>query len=267
MSHPGVDAAARAREQRHERGAHRVAVDDGGVAVEQVADQNQANQGDTDDREAHNRAATDGDTERPLDAFLARGFGRAAVGARRDRHADEARQTGGEGADDEGDGGAPTHAGLGRELGPDGAGDRQKDADHDDERRDVAVFAAQERLGPRLHGVGNLNHGRVAAALLHEVSRQPQDDEHRHDTADQRQPEQSHMELHSLDPRFCQWIPDVWQSREKALKCRPTGLFVGPSGGRRQVCRNAGRGYPCPHLHRPLSTRQGTKPNSLPSDT
>lgn len=106
----------------------------------------------TDDRKAHDAARGEGDAQTAVESLL-RGGRRAAVGARGDRHADEAGKAGEK---------AAGHKGEGHEPG-DKPGSRHT-AEHDEHARkedgNRAVLPLEERRRTRADGAGYLLHQR-----------------------------------------------------------------------------------------------------------
>ena len=109
------------------------------------------------DREAHHRAAVEGDLERAGLAVRARRFGGADVALGGRLHPDEAGEHRADAAEHERDAAAGAD------------GERQRDGDQQHHRREHHVLAAQERHRALFDQAGDLPHARRADRLALEV--------------------------------------------------------------------------------------------------
>ncbi len=129
----GVDAAADTREQRDGGCAEREAEEDLIVAGDDI-DEAAAEQTEADDAHAHHAAAGEGDGQRLVHAALLRGISGADIRARRDIHAEEAREDGEERTEQEADRGADVDK------------DRDQHKQHDNEDRQDLVLRDKEGM-------------------------------------------------------------------------------------------------------------------------
>jgi hypothetical protein len=213
----GVDAAAELGEQGHEAGAEAEADDLEGhagqaigqplrgrgtgrsrvEAAEDGEDAQHAQQAEGHHQEAGDGAAAQGDGDGVLEADLRRGGG-AQVGLDGDVHADEARQAGAEGAQQEGDGGLESQveaaAGECRQQAAD------DDGSDDGEESDGAVLAIQERHRALEDHARDVLHRRRALVAAEDVARQVERERHREQPREQHHWPQCHRKC--VPPRF-----------------------------------------------------------------
>ncbi len=179
-----VDAAAESREDGDERAAESETdevVDRRLGRVAERAGQHPVVARDAQEREPDDQQASDGAcAERHLERraqTLLRSLGRASVRAHRDVHADEARQRGKHGPDEETDGGAPAQIVVEAE-------DQERhDRDHGDRR----VLALEVGLGPLLDRAPDLEHPLRPRRLLQQPPGQPNAKGDRDQRADDRE--------------------------------------------------------------------------------
>ena len=204
----GVDAAAHTGEEGDGTGAEAEAGDDVDdlrqVAVKNTeVDDGQdgdAQNAEADDREAHHRAAGEGDVEGIVEAG-AGGGGGTHVGGGGHAHAEEAGEAGAQGADD--DGHTDEHrAVFAAEVGP-----GQEARDHDHENEQNAVFAAEEGHGAVADMARDLLHRVVAHVLLVDPGRTQEGEEQGQD-ARHGDGIQESLAIHWWSP-YLWWCPAV----------------------------------------------------------
>ena len=148
----GVDAAADTREERDGRGAQREAEH----IAEIIGDVNKAaaQEAQTDDAHAHDRAAGEGDREGLVHTALHRGVRGTDVGAGGHPHAEEA------GCD------RKQRAEQKADRGPDIDKDRDQRKEHNDEDREDLILGGQKSVGALGDGGGDLLHAGIARRSL-----------------------------------------------------------------------------------------------------
>ena len=170
----GEDAAAEAGEDRDQRAAEAEADEraDGVLLVDATGAQDavvagDAEQAESDDQDAGDGAALEGDVERGRDAAPG-GLGDARVGAHRHVHADVARRSGQDRADQEAEGLLPAEGAR------DGVGEQEQRRDHDRDDADGAVLPVQVGVRALLDRSLDLAHALVARRLLEDPGGQVQ---------------------------------------------------------------------------------------------
>ena len=241
-----VDAAAESCEDRDERAAEREpdqVVDRRGRRVVEPVGQSpvvagDAEEAETDDEQARDRAGTEGDVQR-LREPGARSLRGTGVRPHGDVHADEPGRCGQDRADEEADGRPPPERVVEAEQ------QERDDRDH----RDRLVLAAQVRRGALLHGARDLLHALGAGRLLQQPERERDAVDDRCGGADQCE---QHCVMH--EPAHSLRAPlsgrdvlgqTVESARHKVSAGYPRrGVFSIRSGGWRRHMRARRPGFP-----------------------
>ena len=154
----GVDAAADTGEEGDRTGAKTEAGDVAHVAIEEEVEDRHAEQAETDDGHAHDRAAAEGDAQAVIQA-LAGGGGGAHVGAHGDEHAEVPGRARGDRAEDKAERGLPRQE------------DGDDDGDDDDKSAQEGVLPFEKCRRALLDGGGDLLHHLVAVVHREDAAR------------------------------------------------------------------------------------------------